>query len=114
VLRNIEFNAERARAAAIRDYTNATDLADYLVRKGIEFRKSHEIIGYVVVYAIEQGKELSELSLEEYQRFSPLFTEDLFAAISLESCLAGKNRTGGTAPAQVMQELLSARKSLTR
>jgi argininosuccinate lyase len=113
VLRNIEFNADRARAAAIRDYTNATDLADYLVRKGIEFRKSHDIIGRVVVYAIEQGKELNELSLEEFQEFSPLFGEDLFAAISLDSCLAGKNRTGGTAPAQVAQELAAAFASLT-
>ncbi|HEX4946607.1 MAG TPA: argininosuccinate lyase [Blastocatellia bacterium] len=112
VLRNIEFNADRARAAAIRDYTNATDLADYLVRQGIEFRKSHDIIGRVVVYAIAQGKELNELTLEEYQGFSPLFTEDLFAAISLESCLAGKNRTGGTSPAQVETELARARQSL--
>ncbi len=114
VLRNIEFNAERARAAAIRDYTNATDLADYLVRQGIEFRKSHDIIGRVVVFAIEHGKELSELTLAEYQHFSPLFAEDLFTAISLESCLAGKNRTGGTSPMQVQQELMKARESLAR
>jgi argininosuccinate lyase len=112
VLRNIEFNAERAHTAAIQDYTNATDLADYLVRKGIEFRKSHDIIGRVVVSAIEQGKELNELTLEEYQNFSPLFEADLFEAISLESCLAGKNRIGGTAPAQVAQELAQARESL--
>ena len=114
VLRNIEFNADRARAAAIRDYTNATDLADYLVRKGLEFRKSHDIIGRVVVFAIEQGKELNELTLAEFQEFSPLFAEDLFAAISLASCLAGKNRIGGTAPEQVQNELAHARQSLSR
>jgi argininosuccinate lyase len=114
VLRNIEFNAERARAAAIRDYTNATDLADYLVRKGLEFRKSHDIIGRVVVFAIEQGKELAELTLEEYQGFSPLFTDDLFVAISLDSCLAGKNRTGGTSPAEVEKEIARARQDLSR
>ena len=112
VLRNIEFNAARARAAAIRDYTNATDLADYLVRRGMEFRKSHEVIGRIVVYAMEQGKELHELSLEECQQFSPLFAQDLFAAISLESCLAGKAETGGTAPEQVKLELARARESL--
>lgn len=112
VLRNIDFNAERARAAAIRDYTNATDLADYLVRKGIEFRKSHDIIGRVVVAAIEQGKELNELTLAEFQSFSPLFEADLFDAISLESCLAGKNRIGGTAPLQVAQALSKARETL--
>ena len=112
VLRNIEFNADRARAAAIRDYTNATDLADYLVRKGIEFRKSHDIIGRVVVFALEQGRELHELTLAEYQNFSSLFTDDLFAAISLESCLAGKNRTGGTSPSQVEKEIARARQTL--
>ncbi len=112
VLRNIGFNTERARQAAIRDYTNATDLADYLVRKGLEFRKSHEIIGRIVVFAMEQGKELNELTLAECQQFSPLFEQDLFAAISLESCLAGKNRTGGTAPEQVEIELARARAML--
>ncbi len=112
VLRNIDFNAERARAAAIRDYTNATDLADYLVRKGIEFRKSHDIIGRVVVFALAQGRELNELTLDEYQQFSPLFAADLFEAISLENCLAGKNRTGGTSPAQVEKELARARQAV--
>src|SRR6185295_17777667 len=95
VLRNIEFNAERARAAAISDYTNATDLADYLVRKGLEFRKAHEVIGKLVVYAIGQGKELHELTLAECQQFSPLFAADLFEAISLEAALAGKRALGG-------------------
>lgn len=108
VLRNIEFNAERARAAAIRDYTNATDLADYLVRKGLEFRKAHEVIGKIVVYAIGQGRELHELSLAECQQFSLLFEVDLFDAISLEACLAGKRTTGGTAPEQVHRELARA------
>ncbi|HYE74933.1 MAG TPA: argininosuccinate lyase, partial [Blastocatellia bacterium] len=84
VLRNIEFNKERMRAGAASDYTNATDLADYLVRRGVEFRKSHEIIGRVVVYAIEQGKELEALTLAEYKEFSLLFENDLFEAISLE------------------------------
>jgi len=109
VLRHIEFNRERARQAAASDYTNATDLADYLVRRGIEFRKAHEIVGRLVVYAIEQQKELGKLTLEEYQRFSPLFDEALFTAISLESSLAGKRQTGGTAPEQVKQELQRAR-----
>jgi argininosuccinate lyase len=109
VLRNIEFNRERARQAAIRDYTNATDLADYLVRKGLEFRKAHEVIGRVVVYAIEHGKELNDLALAECQQFSPMFEEDLFQAISLESSLAGKRQLGGTAPEQVRQEIERAR-----
>ena len=112
VLRNIELNRERARAAAIRDYTNATDLADYLVRKGLEFRKAHEVIGRIVVYAIEQDRELNDLTLEECQQFSSLFEQDLFAAISLECSLAGKKQLGGTAPEQVEQELHRAKAAL--
>ncbi|HKQ75416.1 MAG TPA: argininosuccinate lyase [Blastocatellia bacterium] len=111
-LRNIELNRERARAAAISDYTNATDLADYLVRKGLEFRKAHEVIGRIVVYAIEQGRQLDELTIDECRRFSPLFDEDLFAAISLDSSLAGKNQIGGTAPEQIKEELARAKSLL--
>ncbi|MGE0133014.1 MAG: argininosuccinate lyase [Blastocatellales bacterium] len=111
-LRNIELNRERARAAAIADYTNATDLADYLVRKGLEFRKAHEVIGRIVVYAIEQGRQLNELTIDECRRFSPLFDEDIFDAISLESSLAGKSQLGGTSPEQVKQELAKAKADL--
>lgn len=112
VLRNIEFDTARARAGAATDYTNATDLADYLVQRGIEFRKAHELVGHIVVYAISQQKELTELSLSEYQNFSPLFDESLFAAISLESSLAGKKQIGGTAPERVRQELERARQAV--
>jgi len=111
-LRNIELNRERAREAAITDYTNATDLADYLVRKGLEFRKAHEVIGRIVVYAIEREKQLDELTIDECRRFSPLFDQDLFDAISLESSLAGKQQIGGTAPEQVRQELEKAKADL--
>jgi argininosuccinate lyase len=111
-LRNIELNRERARAAAITDYTNATELADYLVHKGLEFRKAHEVIGRIVVYAIEQGKQLGELGIDECRQFSPLFDEDLFTAISLENSLGGKKQTGGTAPEQVRRELETAKVNL--
>ncbi|HKC84774.1 MAG TPA: argininosuccinate lyase [Blastocatellia bacterium] len=112
-LRNIELDRDRARAAAITDYTNATDLADYLVRKGLEFRKAHEVIGRIVVYAIEQGRQLDELTIDECRRFSPLFDEDLFDAISLESSLAGKKQIGGTAPEQIEEELARAKADIT-
>ncbi|MGH9939748.1 MAG: argininosuccinate lyase [Blastocatellia bacterium] len=111
-LRNIELNRERAREAAITDYTNATDLADYLVRKGLEFRKAHEAIGRIVVYAIEQGRQLHELTIDDCRRFSPLFDEDLFEAISLESSLAGKKQIGGTAPERIREELARAKADL--
>jgi argininosuccinate lyase len=113
VLRNIELDCDRARAAAIRDYTNATDLADYLVHKGLEFRKAHEVIGRVVVYAIEQGRQLDELRLDEYRGFSDRFDADLFDAIRLEQSLAGKAQTGGTSFAQVRAELAKARQEIS-
>ncbi|MDX2032383.1 MAG: argininosuccinate lyase [Blastocatellia bacterium] len=113
VLRNIELNCERARAAAISDYTNATDLADYLVRKGLEFRKAHDVIGRIVVFALGQGRQLDQLTLDEYRGFSPLFTDDLFPAISLDRSLAAKSVTGGTAPDQVRGELARARAELS-
>ncbi len=109
VLRNIELDRERACRAAITDYTTATDLADYLVRKGLEFRQAHEVIGRIVVYAIGQAKQLNELTVDECRQFSPLFDDDLFDAISLENSLAGKMAIGGTAPEQVKQELARAK-----
>ena len=109
VLRHIEFDRERARQAAATDYTNATELADYLVRRGVEFRKAHEIVGRVVVYAIDRRLELGQLSLAEYRNFSPLFDEDLYPALSLDSSLAGKGQIGGTAPDQVRQEIERAK-----
>jgi len=95
VLRNVKVNTEATRQAASTGYLNATDLADYLVRKGLEFRKAHELVGRVVTRAIEQGKQLEELTLEEYQAFSELFADDLYAALSLESSLGSKSAIGG-------------------
>jgi argininosuccinate lyase len=112
VLRNIELDREAGEKAAATDYTNATDLADYLVGRGIEFRNAHEIAGRTVIYALEHGKELGELSLDELRQLSDLFNEDVFDAISLEASLAGKNQVGGTAPSQVQNELRRARESL--
>jgi argininosuccinate lyase len=112
VLRNIELDRDRARAAAISDFTNATDLADYLVRKGLEFRQAHEVIGRMVVYASENGRELHGSTLAECRSFSPLFDQDVYAAISLESSLAHKNQIGGTSPERVREELSRARDCL--
>lgn len=112
VLQNVELQRERAAAAAIRDYTNATDLADYLVRRGLEFRHAHEIVGRVVLQALQQGRELSEIPLDELRTFSPLFESDLAECLSLPAVLAGKAQIGGTAPTQVAAELLRARQTL--
>ena len=90
VLRNIGVNKERAAAAATSGYMNATELADYLVRKGMPFREAHEVVGKIVMRAIESGKELEQMDLSE-------FGEDVYEALSLERTLATKNQVGGTA-----------------
>ncbi|HEV2834777.1 MAG TPA: argininosuccinate lyase, partial [Pyrinomonadaceae bacterium] len=112
VLRNIGVNNERARAAATSGYMNATELADYLVRKGIPFRDAHEVVGKVVMRALELGKELNELPAEEFKKFSPLIDTDVNSALSLESTINSKSQVGGTARERVKDELASARKAL--
>lgn len=91
---------------------NATELADYLVRKGMPFREAHEIAGKIVLRAIELGKELDKLPLAELQSFSTLFAEDVHIALSLSQTLNSKSQVGGTAPEVVASALASARKSL--
>lgn len=109
VLRNVKVNRERSQRAASSGYLNATDLADYLVRRGLEFRKAHEMVGQIVTHAIERGKSLEAISIDEYRKFSPLFEEDLYEGLTLESCLASKSAIGGTSPERVSAALLKAR-----
>jgi len=97
VLRNITVNKERALAAASSGYMNATELADYLVRKGVPFRDAHEIVGKVVMQAIELGKELEQLSIDELREYSSLIEDDVYEALSLERTLSSKSQIGGTA-----------------
>ncbi|MFL0797450.1 MAG: argininosuccinate lyase [Cellvibrionaceae bacterium] len=87
--------------AAKRGFSTATDLADYLVRKGIPFRDSHEVVGKSVAYGIEQGKDLSEMTLQELQQFSDVIAQDVFDVLTLEGSVAARDHLGGTAPAQV-------------
>ncbi len=108
VLGNIKLNGARMREAASTGFLNATDLADYLVRKGLEFRKAHEIIGKAVSYAIENQLTLEEVSLEKYRELSPLFDEDLYTSLSLDASLAGKAAEGGTSPDRVREALEKA------
>jgi argininosuccinate lyase len=112
VLRNMELNEKRMREAASRGMMNATELADYLVRKGTPFREAHETVGKVVVRAIESGVELSDLSLDELRSFSNRIESDVFESLTLEQTLATKSRTGGTAPERVAEALAYARASL--
>jgi len=109
VLRNIGINKERAAAAASSGYMNATELADYLVRKGMPFREAHEVVGKIVMRAIEAGKELEEMDLGE---FSELIKEDVYGVLSVESTLGAKGAVGGTARANVDDALEEARQRL--
>lgn len=95
--------------AAKRGFSTATDLADYLVRKGIAFRDSHEIVGKSVAYGIEVGKDLSDMSLEELQQFSSEITEDVFDVLTLEGSVAARDHIGGTAPNQVRKAAATAK-----
>src|SRR5438874_3680333 len=112
VLRNIRINRERTLEAASHGYLNATELADYLVRKGMPFREAHETVGRIVVHAIKGSVELNELPLDDLKSFSSLIDQNLFDSLSLAGTLATKSQVGGTAPARVAEELERARTRL--
>lgn len=112
VLRNISVNKERARASAASGYMNATELADYLVRKGMPFREAHEVVGKIVMRAIQFGKELDQIDLIELRKFSALIDEDVSEALSLERTLGSKSQIGGTARDVVDAALTRARESI--
>lgn len=97
----ITVNADVTREAAMRGFSTATDLADYLVRKGLPFRDAHEVVGKSVAYGIAEGKDLSEMSLDELRQFSKDIDSDVFEVLTLEGSVNARNHTGGTAPAQV-------------
>ena len=112
VLDNLTVNVTRAREAASTGYLNATELADYLVRKSVPFREAHEAVGKAVLSAIQQEKELDELSLADLKRFSAKFDIDVFDSLNLKETLASKNVVGGTSPVQVKEAMKAAKKYL--
>jgi argininosuccinate lyase len=99
--------------AARRGFSTATDLADYLVRKGVAFRDAHEIVGKAVRYGVESGKDLSDMTLPELHAFSNVIEEDVFQVLTLEGSVAARNHLGGTAPAQVRAAATRARARLS-
>ncbi len=113
MISTLKVNADVSKQAVKRGYILATDLADYLVRKGETFRKAHEVVGKLVNYAVGKGKSFSELTLTEYKTFSPLFGADV-RQITVESSLAARNVPGGTAPQQVKKALAKARRILEK
>ena len=109
LLASLTFRTERMRAAAGEHYATATDLADYLVRKGLPFRQAHEIVGRVVRHALEAGRPLDALPLDTLRGFSPLIEADVSGALTVDASLRARAVTGGTAPEAVQRALAEAR-----
>jgi argininosuccinate lyase len=91
--------------ASKKGYLLATDLADYLVKKGLDFRSAHHTVGAVVAYALKKGKELKDLTLSDLKTFHPIFEKDVKTVLDLSSAMAQRNSPGGTAPKQVQKAL---------
>jgi argininosuccinate lyase len=111
MIRNLKINKNRAREALGNGYILATDLADYLVKKGMPFRRAHQIVGRLVSYAMERNKSFKEIDLVEYRSFSPLFEDDVYS-ITIETSIAARDVFGGTAHRQVRKALNDAKKLL--
>ncbi|MGB3916366.1 argininosuccinate lyase [Thiothrix litoralis] len=109
---HVQPKPEKMRKAAMQGFSTATDLADYLVRKGLPFRDAHEVVGKAVALGVETGRDLSEMRLEELQSFSSSIDQDVFEVLTLEGSVAARNHLGGTAPEQVKQQVQMARSLL--
>lgn len=105
----IKAKKENMQLAASQGFATATDLADYLVKKGMPFRDAHEVVGKTVAFCIAQQKDLGSLSLEELQVFSGSISDDVFDVLTLEGSVNARDHIGGTAPAQVKAAIANAR-----
>ncbi|GBE37267.1 argininosuccinate lyase 1 [bacterium BMS3Bbin07] len=112
MLPRVRFNKKRMQETAAGGYSLATDLAEYLVGKGLPFRDAHEVTGRVVRYAIERDSELHELTLDEFKRFSPLIGADIFELLTIEKAVKRRNSRGGTSPDEVRRQVNRLRKAL--
>ena len=113
MLRTTRFNKERMEASAKHGFTNATDAADYLVGKGVPFRDAHGIVGQLVLYCIERGIALDDMTLEEYKEISPVFEEDIYDAISIDTCVNRRVTTGAPGK-KAMEEVIAIYKKYMR
>ncbi|MDP2072390.1 MAG: argininosuccinate lyase [Methylotenera sp.] len=112
MMRGITVNKENMRQAASEGFATATDLADYLVKKGMPFRDAHEVVALAVRYAVDKKVDLSDLPLASLQHFASEISDDVYAVLTLEGSLNSRNHIGGTAPAQVKAAIARARKSI--
>ncbi len=110
--RGITVNADAMRAAALQGYATATDLADYLVKKGLPFRDAHEAVARAVRACVDKACDLGDLTLDEMRAFSPLIEQDIFGVLTLEGSVAARDHIGGTAPGQVRAAIARIRKQL--
>ena len=113
MLATITFRKERMRASASLGFTNATDAADYLVNHGVPFRDAHGIVGRLVLYCIEKGIAIDEMSLAELKEISPVFEEDLYEAVSMETCV-NKRLTVGAPGKEAMEQAIAAEREYLR
>ena len=113
MLKGVHVDVNAMRSAAMRGYSTATDLADYLTKKGVPFRDSHETVAKAVRTAEKKGCDLSEFTLSELQKFSQLIEKDIFSILTLDGSMKSRNHTGGTAPSQVRKAIKSAKKNLS-
>jgi len=112
MLRGIEVNKANMRQAALEGFATATDLADYLTKKGLPFRDAHEAVALAVKHAVQKKCDLADLPLADLQQFNALIEEDVYAVLTLEGSLASRDHIGGTAPAQVKKAIARARNLL--
>jgi argininosuccinate lyase len=113
MLRGITVNKTNMRQAALEGFATATDLADYLVKKGMAFRDAHEIVALAVKHGVQQGCDLADLPLSTLQKYSAMISDDVYQVLTLEGSIASRNHIGGTAPAQVKLAIARARKFLS-
>lgn len=113
MISTMKINSGNMYKAASGGFTNATEAADYLVKKGIPFRNAHEIVGRMVLYCIQQSKAIYELTLEEFKNFSDVIDNDIYNDISLEKCISGRNLPGGPAKESVIKVIESGRMFLS-
>jgi len=114
MITGIKVKPEAMRRAALQGYATATDMADYLVKKGLPFRDAHEAVALAVRFAEQRGCDLAEISLDELKNFSALIEDDIYQVLSLEGSLASRNHIGGTAPNQVQAAIARARVHLEK
>jgi argininosuccinate lyase len=112
MLGGVTFNINKMESSAGAAYSTATDIAEYLVRRGVPFRQAHEVTGKIVRYAMDKGKTLTELTPEEYSSYSPLIESDIYTCVDARTSIRTRNSFGGTSPEMVKEQIMRFRKRL--